>query len=154
MLRTKADLLEEVENLTTILRALRRRRAVLEEQAATEGTQVRPSVVIEIKDLNQQLIDREQELAQLEALIQDVAAWGTPVVTLALPRELTYSLTVSVPQERLEQLFANYATGEIYYRLEQLYLLGFLDKQRVHDDDQGRERYMYRLSAAYTQARR
>jgi hypothetical protein len=56
-----------------------------------------------------------------------------------------------VSQDMLETKFNQYNKGEIYYRLEQLYLLGLVEKQRVGQTERGIERYTYRLSSAYRQ---
>lgn len=52
-----------------------------------------------------------------------------------------------------EYLSKRYEKSEVYYRLEQLYLLGFLDRKPAGYDTRGLPRYEYTLSPPYQQER-
>jgi hypothetical protein len=54
-----------------------------------------------------------------------------------------------VSQDTIETKFDKYGKSEIFYRLEQLRFLGFLERQRVGRDESGYDRFTYRLSAGY-----
>ncbi|WP_236556919.1 hypothetical protein [Calothrix sp. PCC 7507] len=54
-------------------------------------------------------------------------------------------------QDALEQKFSRRNPSETFYRLEQLYLLGFLEKTEVTNTPEGIPRYIYRLSSDYQQ---
>ncbi len=54
-----------------------------------------------------------------------------------------------VSQDRFEDKFNQYSKSEIYYRLEHLRLLGFLEKDAIGTDSHGFARFTYRLSPAY-----
>ncbi|NMG07630.1 hypothetical protein [Brasilonema sp. UFV-L1] len=55
----------------------------------------------------------------------------------------------SIQQEILEQEFKGRSGAEIFFRLEQLYLLGFLEKQENGTSSNGIPRFIYRLSSKY-----
>lgn len=58
----------------------------------------------------------------------------------------------SVSQDTLEKVFNNYSKSELFYRLEHLCLLNFLEKQRIGTNDSGADRYSYRISKEYSLA--
>jgi hypothetical protein len=61
---------------------------------------------------------------------------------------------VAVTQSAIEDyLSKKYSKSEVYYRLEQLYLLGFLDRKPGGYDSRGLPRYEYSLSFEYRQER-
>lgn len=68
MSRPKQEIAEELESLRKIVRMLRKRRFILEEQMAAEGIQARPQTVIEVESLIEQIGTREREIAQLETI--------------------------------------------------------------------------------------
>jgi len=53
-----------------------------------------------------------------------------------------------VTQDEIEAVFSRYSEGELYYRLEHLRLLGFIDKERIKYDNSV-ERFLYRVSRVY-----
>lgn len=101
---------------------------------------------------------------------QPIASFSSPPV---IPEELQYSFadrfayisasqrsllmfieqklkqTPFVTQDALEEHLSRRDKSEIYYRIEQLYLLGFLDRQLHEYTTSGVPRYRYSLSAAY-----
>ncbi|GBE92673.1 hypothetical protein [Nostoc cycadae] len=54
-------------------------------------------------------------------------------------------------QEAFEQKWTNRSRSETYYRLEQLCLLGFVEKEEVAKSPEGIPRFIYRLSSNYQQ---
>jgi hypothetical protein len=53
-----------------------------------------------------------------------------------------------VTQDSITEAFKKYGRGEIYYRLEQLRLLGFIERDRIkHDADT--EKFLYRIAQVY-----
>jgi hypothetical protein len=54
-----------------------------------------------------------------------------------------------VSQDTVEARFIQKGQAELYYRLEHLRLLGFLDRQRFGKNEQGYDRFAYRISDAY-----
>ena len=52
-------------------------------------------------------------------------------------------------QEMLEKHFNQYKPSELYYRLEHLRLLSFLDSQKSGQDENGADRFSYCLSEKY-----
>ncbi len=54
-----------------------------------------------------------------------------------------------VSQDTVEARFNQWSKAELYYRLEHLRLLGFLERQRIGTNEQGFDRFTYRISAAY-----
>lgn len=63
----------------------------------------------------------------------------------------TLSNNKGLTQEAFEQQWTNRNPSETYYRLEQLCLLGFLEKEEVGQSPNGIPRFIYRLSANYEQ---
>jgi len=54
-----------------------------------------------------------------------------------------------VSQDTLQEQFNEYSLGELFYRLEQLRLLGFLERQTVGQNKDHTDRYSYSLSTTY-----
>lgn len=51
--------------------------------------------------------------------------------------------------ETFRKRFREYSKGEMIYRLEHLRLLGFIERQKVGKDNNGNDRFSYRLSKEY-----
>src|SRR5207237_3460714 len=71
MQRTKEEITEEINHVRPVLKNLRDRMYVLEEQKAVEGSQVRPQVVTELHDLKDEISLSEGRIEQLEELNAD-----------------------------------------------------------------------------------
>jgi hypothetical protein len=54
-----------------------------------------------------------------------------------------------ISQDTLEDNFSQFKQSELFYRLETLRLLGFLDNQKSGQDTNGADRFSYRLSESY-----
>lgn len=52
-------------------------------------------------------------------------------------------------QEAFEDKWRNRSRSETYYRLEQLCLLGFIEKEEIANSPEGIPRFIYRLSSDY-----
>lgn len=76
---SQEEIKEELSNLQSILRMHRRRRRVLEEQAAHAGSSIDAKVLLEIEDISEQIRSYETEFDQLE---QQAAAATTPVAEI------------------------------------------------------------------------
>jgi hypothetical protein len=68
MILPDEEIPEESEHLRKMLRTLRRYRREREQQAVTYGIEVPPHVSLEIRTLNEQILQKEHELTQLETL--------------------------------------------------------------------------------------
>ena len=174
---TKAELTEELESKKKILGYVRQRKRILEEQYALEGLQARPNIRIEIEDTEENIAVREVEIDNLEKLLAEFDNPSGKGTSPLSPKELTYNLheryiRLSIGQKRilalierqpfdnsvvsqaeLENNFKEYTGGEIYYRLEQLYLLGFIEKQQSYRTEQGVYKFIYSISSAYRKIR-
>lgn len=94
-------------------------------------------------ELRQSFADRETFLTTRQRMILDF-----------LYQETARSETIS--QDHIEGSFAEIPVKELYFRLEQLRLLGFLQRQKagfVVVETARRDRYAYRLSPSYEQDR-
>lgn len=54
-----------------------------------------------------------------------------------------------ISQDTLETQFSQFRASELFYRLEHLRLLGFLDSQKTGQNQDGADRFSYRLSEGY-----
>jgi hypothetical protein len=71
---TKEELQRKFDHLADILKLLSERRYILERQAAQQGLQAPPQILMEIQDIAEQIRVREQELVQLKThLVEDAA---------------------------------------------------------------------------------
>lgn len=57
--------------------------------------------------------------------------------------------TYYASQDQIEAQFNQYSQGELFYRLEHLRLLGFIERQKIGNNSDDSDRYAYLLSAAY-----
>ena len=64
---------------------------------------------------------------------------------------LDRSFNSYIDQTTLEGRFAQYGKAELFYRLEYLRLIGFLEGQALGKDIYGIDRFLYRLSSAYAE---
>ena len=63
--------------------------------------------------------------------------------------QLKTSLKQYLDEEQIGIKFNRYSKTELFYRLEQLRLLGFLERQIVGQNQDGTDRFAYRISVAY-----
>lgn len=125
----------------------------------------------EIEKLNAETEKTKVETDKLRAELQ--SGRHTPLSHLDLPKE--YSLSYSarrealtqtqglilkyfsnkgfagqyISQDTLEKHFSQFKASELFYRLEQLRLLRFLDSQKTGQNQDGADRFLYRLSESY-----
>ncbi|TFI55580.1 hypothetical protein BLD44_003325 [Mastigocladus laminosus UU774] len=71
---------------------------------------------------------------------------------LGFIEEKTINNDHGIQQDTFEQKYNNISKTETYYRLEQLWLLGFLEKEEIGKSLSDLPRYMYRLSPEYGKA--
>ena len=88
----KAEIAEQLTGLRQVVRAMRKRREILDIQMATQGLQTPPQILIEIETLTEHISAREKEIEQLEMhAVEDqisigeaelraliIATWNTP----------------------------------------------------------------------------
>ncbi|MCU0490478.1 MAG: hypothetical protein MUD01_02625 [Chloroflexaceae bacterium] len=169
------DIAEELEGLRQIRRIMRKRRSLLEQQLAVEGLQARPQVALEIETTAQRIKLIDEEISLLEGSTTKSKAPAHNQTEPPIPEELKLDLMLrrsllsleqieilrvfeshalnrkrrSIKQEIIEKQFGQYSKSEIYYRLENLRLLGFLEIEKYTKSKNGVIRIAYKMTDYY-----
>jgi hypothetical protein len=107
------------------------------EAAASQATALLPT------EVTATFAERETNVSPRQREILDAIFYSTPGMD-------------SIGQEEIEQQFPGIARTELYYRIEQLRLLGFVQRERAGYTGEGASRiarYIYCLTAAYQEER-
>lgn len=64
----ESELIEELEHQRQMVKALRRRRRLLEHNHVTKGIETDPHILMQIEDISQQIKEREAEIARLQTI--------------------------------------------------------------------------------------
>jgi hypothetical protein len=152
----------EIVYLRNLIDQHKQRLRALELKAAFFGANVPAEILLEKSDIENKITDLEQKLGTIP--YQDVAPEIPPELTAGFAlryNRLSTSLkdilafiqnegsnTAHVTHDIIRARFSKYSPSELFYRLEYLYLLSFLEKHLL-DRSNRYESLSYSLSAGY-----